>query len=237
MLNNEQISVLESEYFELASKYEKLASRYLSGTIDVANFERSLLSELKSATIRAYILGSNAAPTQKHYGSAGLHLRQKYAEIHELVEKIHAGELSEKQTKDRLRRQARSIQTAAGRAEKITQGLNGFDLAKRSLDPQSKHCPACLQHVTDGFIPIEKVVPTGVNCQCGGNCRCLVVYKKSGNPVNPLTLADLINKTDRETSLSQSELLAQVEKILTGKRRTRFKNPRAQKTLGFGNIK
>jgi len=237
VLDNEQISILEGEFFDLASKYDKLASRFLSGKIDIANFERSLLSEMKSATIRAYILGSNGNPTQKHYGSAGLHLRQKYADIHRLVEQIAKNELSEKQTRDRLKRQARSIQIAAARAEKVTQGLNGFDLAKRTLDPQSKHCSACIGHVTDGFIPIEKVVPKGVSCQCGGHCRCLVVYKKSGNPVNPLTLADLINKTDREGSLSQNDLLAQVERILTGKRRTRFKNPRVQKTLGFGIIK
>lgn len=236
MLQIEQIEILEDEFFELAKRYDRLATRYLVGRIDIADFERTLLSELKGATIRAYFVGANGKPTQKHYGSAGIHLRQRYADIHKLVEKISKGELSEKQLRDRLNRQARTIQTAADRADKITQAINGFDLAKRTLDPQAKHCPSCLSYVTDGYVSIEKVVPRGVNCECGAHCRCLVVYKKSGDPINPLTLTDIINKTDRELSLSKNELLAQVEKILTGRRRTRFKNPRVQKSLGFGII-
>jgi hypothetical protein len=236
VLEIEQIEILEDEFFELAGKYNRLATRYLVGKINIADLERALLSELKGATIRAYFVGANGKPTQKHYGSAGIHLRQRYADIHKLVEKASKGELSEKQFRDRLNRQARTIQTAAARADKITQALNGFDLARRTLDPQAKHCSSCLGYVTDGYVPIEKVVPRGANCECGAHCRCLVTYKKSGDPVNPLTLVEIINKADRELSLSKNELLAQVEKILTGRRRTRFKNPRVQKSLGFGII-
>lgn len=230
-MDSEQINVLEAEFFTLAGKFDNLATRLFAGTLDVPTFERSLISELKSATIRAYIVGANEAPTAKHYGSSGLHLRQKYADLHRLTEKISEGALSEAQIRDRLSRHARSIKTAAARSEKITKALDGFDLAKRSLDPQAKHCGSCLTHATDGFRPISEVTPRGVNCECGSHCRCLLVYKKSGNPLNPLSLADEVNKEDRKQSLSNNELLAKIEAFLSGKKRRAGRSDK-----GFGKV-
>jgi hypothetical protein len=230
-VDSEQIRVLEAEFFTLSSVFDGLADRLFSGRIDVPTFERSLIGEIKSATIRAYTVGANGFPTAKHWGSSGLHLRQKYADIHRLVGKISAGELSEAQIRDRLSRHARSIQTAASRSEKITKALDGFDLAKRSLDPQSKHCGSCLDYVTDGFISSADVVPRGVNCECGSHCRCLVIYKKSGNALNPLSLADEINKKDRETSVFGDELLAKIEYLLSRKKNRIGKSDKA-----FGKV-
>ncbi len=230
-MDSEQISVLESEFFALSSKFDTLATRLFTGKIDVPTFERSLISELKGATIRAYVVGANGTPTAKHYGSSGLHLRQKYADLHRLTEKISQGALSEAQIRDRLSRHARSIQTAAARSEKITMALAGFDIAKRTLDPQAKHCKSCLRLVTDGFEPISKVTPRGVNCECGSHCRCLVVYKKSGNPLNPLGLADEILRLDRENSLSDDKLLAKIESLLGAKKRRIRRSDK-----GFGTV-
>ena len=229
-MDSNQTRVLEIEYFELSTKFQSAANQLFKSKIDLAKFERSLLTEIKSATIRSYIIGADGKPTAKHYGSSGLHLRQKYADIHKFVEKIGKGELSEAQIRDRLNRHARSIQTAAARSEKITKALAGYDLAKRNLDPQASHCNSCLGYTTNGFIPIADVIPRGVNCECGANCRCLVTYKKSGNPLNPLTLADSINKKDRE--LSESELLSKIEKLILGK-----KSKRSINRKGFANIK
>lgn len=230
-MDSEQISVLETEFFTLSNKFDTLATQLFAGNIDVPTFERSLISELKGATIRAYVVGANGTPTAKHYGSSGMHLRQKYADLHRLTERISEGALSEAQIRDRLSRHARSIQTAAARSEKITMALDGIDLAKRSLDPQSRHCNSCLGFVTDGFKPIAEVTPRGVNCECGSHCRCLVVYKKSGNPLNPLSLADEVNKEDRKQSLSNDELLVKIESLLGAKKRRVRRSDK-----GFGTV-
>jgi hypothetical protein len=232
-VDNEQIQVLEVEFFELSAKFDRFATQFFAGKIDVATFERSLISNLKEATIRAYIVGANGTATAKHFGSSGLHLRQKYADVHRLVTKISNGELSEAQIRDRLRRQARSIQTAASRSEKITQVLDGFDLAHRSLDPQANHCPSCLTHATEGFVPVAEVVPRGINCECGGYCRCRITYKKSGNPLNPLTLADTVIEEDKKKSMEKDELLEKIEQLLKAKRRGRSPTKKGDK-LGFG---
>lgn len=228
-MDSAQTRVLEAESFQLSSKFQGYASRLVSGKIDLANFERLLLADLKEATIRAYVVGADGKPTARHYGSSGLHLRQKYADIHNFVEKIGRGELSEAQIRDRLNRQARTVQTAAARSERITRVLAGFDLAKRTLDPQSSHCQSCLRYATSKFVPVTEIVPRGVNCECGSNCRCIVFYKKSENPLNPLSLAEAVNIKDRE--LSSSELTAKIEKLVLGKR-----TQRPIKGKGFGTI-
>jgi len=230
-MDSEQLRVLESEFFTLAEKFDTLATRLFAGNIDVPTFERSLVSELKSATIRAYIVGADGNPTAKHYGSAGLHLRQKYADLHRLSGRISQGTLSEAQIRDRLNRHARSIQTAASRSQKITNALDGFDLAKRSLDPLAKHCPSCIRYATKGWVPIQDVVPRAVNCECGAYCRCIVVYRKSGSPLNPLNLADEVLRLDRENSLSDDELLAKIEDLLSRKKRRARRSNR-----GFGTV-
>jgi hypothetical protein len=230
-MDNDQLNVLEDEFFALSSSFDKLADRLISGRIDTPTFETSLILGLKKATIRAYIVGADGKPTAKHYGSSGLHLRQKYADIHKFVGKVSRGELSEAQIRDRLKRHARSIQTAAARSEKITKALDGFDLAKRSLDPQSRHCDSCLRYVTDGFVKLSDVVARGVNCECGSYCRCLVVYKKSGNPLNPLSLADEVNKKDKDKSIDADELLAKIESLVFRK-----KNRSRKSSKGFGTL-
>jgi hypothetical protein len=55
----------------------------------------------------------------------------------------------------------------------------GTEEARRFLEPDAEHCEDCFEAASDGWVPIEDVVPIGES-QCGPRCRCHIDTRKAG---------------------------------------------------------
>ncbi len=81
---------------------------------------------------------------------------------------------------NRAIRYAASVARSFFSSQKITRSQDGANEAKRRLDPRAQHCRQCPNYDTGGrWIPIDRVVPVGEQCDCRGNCRCTVEYRFS----------------------------------------------------------
>jgi len=49
----------------------------------------------------------------------------------------------------------------------------GTEEARRFLEPEADHCQDCFDAASQGWVPIEDVVPIGES-QCGARCRCSI---------------------------------------------------------------
>ncbi len=112
------------------------------------------------------------------YGIAGRHLRQEYQYLNNFAHALANGELSEKQALFRAKLYSQSTVQTYYDAYHYNKIREGFKTAWRSLDPMAQHCNNCPTYRTNGYVDIKKVVPKGAKCQCRGNCRCQVRYRK-----------------------------------------------------------
>lgn len=153
----------------------------LSGKVELAEYQARVAQDLKASIIRNTILGAGGKDrvVAVQYLAAGRQLKEQYKLLDKFARDIADGKLTEKQILARTGQYANAATVAYYEAEKFDRQRIGFNAAMRSLDPQAKHCKSCLRHHTNGqWLSIELVVPSGVDCECRGNCRCRVQYKK-----------------------------------------------------------
>jgi hypothetical protein len=183
--------ILATERKRLETRLTRHTEKLLSGALDIGEWERAIAVELKTAAIQSTIFaaGGRGRTTRRHYGQAGTELKRQYGYLSKFAQAIANGELSEAQILARVKLYSNSMQISYNQSEKTTKRREGRNEASRTLDPTANHCPSCPALATDGFVPIAQVTPVGTNCQCGGNCRCIVTYR-----FNP-RLADLIRRT------------------------------------------
>ncbi|MBD3882171.1 hypothetical protein IFO70_10410 [Phormidium tenue FACHB-886] len=152
----------------------------IGGKLDLAEWESRTAATLKAAHLRIASLaaGGKGNLSPKHYGAIGYQLRGQYEYLDKFANDLAAGKLTPNQALRRSAQYGQSIRKTFHRAEQITRGSEGFSEAKRSLDPQAKHCASCLAHSTRGrWKPIAEVVLPGAACACGQFCRCSIVYR------------------------------------------------------------
>jgi len=215
----------------LETLLSNVAEQLLSNRISVAEAERQIADLIKPSVIRMTQLAAGGQKNlqqspfrSRYYGAAGAHLRRRYGSAAMLAQQISNGELTPNQVRDRIKRFSRVVYPAFDRADLLRrQTEQNHNEAKRDLAPGAKHCPSCPGHVTNGYIPIEEVVPRGHSCVCGGYCKCLVVTRF--NPT--LGMQNLLGGTLQErvlnTAANQSRLndgpsLAEVEQLFLQKR-------------------
>ncbi len=157
-----------------------IARLLVSERIDVPEFQTRMAEAIKGSHIRLGVLGAGGkgAMTQRNYGQIGRVLRDEFKYLRGFGQAITAGELSESQVMRRAELYATSARLSFFALEKQSRQRSGVRLAKRSLDPQARHCSDCLRHSTNGrWVPIEKIVPVGSRCRCRNKCRCSVQYR------------------------------------------------------------
>ncbi len=163
----------------LERKLEVHAINLTTNKIDAFEWERRVKADLKQSHLRMVGLGAGGKQgiTPRHRGQVGAALRQEYNLLFDFRKEIQQGKLSNKQIIARTKSYSRSINQSYHRSEQLARAQGGAKLAKRTLDVNAKHCRQCPLYVTDGFIPIEQVVPPGTRCDCRGNCKCVVIYR------------------------------------------------------------
>jgi hypothetical protein len=117
--------------------------------------------------------------TSRHFGAVGYQLSKQYDWLDRFAHDLYSGKLTTAQALSRVKKYAKSARISYYRAQQISRIEEGFNEAKRSLDPQAAHCQSCLAYSTHGsWVAAHEVTAPGVNCDCGNNCRCIVVYRR-----------------------------------------------------------
>ncbi|WP_414755570.1 hypothetical protein [Anabaena sp. CCY 9910] len=149
------------------------------GKINIPEFQARMAQTLKEAHLRNAAVGAGGVKslTPTHYGKVGAELKKQYKYLYQFGKDLADGKLTSKQAIRRAGMYAASARTSFHEAEFTSRGKVGF-YAKRLLDPQAKHCDACIAHQRPNWTLIQLITPPGVDCQCGGRCRCRLVFRK-----------------------------------------------------------
>ncbi|MGL5795664.1 MAG: hypothetical protein ACRC06_14945 [Waterburya sp.] len=175
------LRLVDKEALQLEVRMKGHARLLVQGKIDIPEFQKRAAEDLKLSAIRSTILGSGGRSqvTNQAYGSTGRLLREQYNYLDGFARDLADGKLSKAQAIARAGLYGASTRSSFHQAEKIARGREGFIEAKRSLDPQSRHCGSCLQYSTQGqWKPLNEVTMPTVNCQCMSRCRCVVSFRK-----------------------------------------------------------
>jgi len=178
--------IIAGERTRLAARLEGIADRAIRGTLSRSEFERAFSLELKTPSVQMGLLGfggedwlSRQTPQERSrfYGRMSGQLRGTYGRVSKFADDIAKGKLSEAQIRARARSYAIGITRYFSIGEVMSRQYAGVVVAMRGLDPLAKHCVRCPFHSTNGkFVPIQEIVPIGVDCPCGGNCRCPITF-------------------------------------------------------------
>lgn len=164
----------------LSRKLELLTRQMVNGTIDLPIWEQRFAQTLKDSHIRLTVLASGGRDRTglNSYGIAGRRLKEEYRYLHDFAQQLYEGNLSPQQAIARSKLYAQSTVQTYYEAYHYNKIREKFKMAWRSLDLMAKHCNSCPKYQTYGFVPIKDIVPKGMGCECRGNCRCQVRYRR-----------------------------------------------------------
>jgi hypothetical protein len=173
------IKLVDNEQSLLKSQLIANSDRFINKQITQAQWQEKHFAIIKESSLRMVTLGAGGKDslTNKHFGSVGAVLRVERDNLTRFGWDIKNGKLSDKQIRIRAGMYSQTTAKAFYRSELISRNNEGFNLAKRVLDPQAQHCDDCLNLATN-WINVSLITPPGSACQCQGNCRCQIIYKK-----------------------------------------------------------
>lgn len=175
----EVLKLADEEVNRLEVRLQGHARLLNSGKIGVAEFQTRMAESLKESHLRMAMLGAGGkkAMTPSQYGHVGQQLRKQYEYLYRFGKVLEGQTLTEAQILRRAKSYAKSVNIAFRQAEMTARGGVGF-YGKRLLDPQARHCAECISYQTLTWTPVSQITPLGVNCSCGGKCRCRMVFRK-----------------------------------------------------------
>jgi hypothetical protein len=175
----EVLRLVDAEVLRLETRLKGHARLLINNKIDIGEFQARMAQSLKDSHIRLAMLGAGGEKSMnpQQYGHLGQGLKKQYKFLYQFGKDLEGGNLSEKRILARSAQYAQSANTAFHQAEFTARGKQGF-YAKRLLDPQAKHCPECIGYQRLQWTLISLVTPPGVNCTCGGRCRCRLIFQK-----------------------------------------------------------
>jgi hypothetical protein len=176
---SEVLGLVDKEVLRLETRLKGHARLLAGGKIEISEFQIRMAESLKDSHIRMATLGAGGekAMNSQQYGHVGQGLKQQYKFLYQFGKDLESGSLSEKRILSRASQYAQSANTAFHKSEFVARGKQGF-YAKRLLDPQSRHCAECVGYQQLQWTLVNLVVPPGVNCSCGGRCRCRLIFQK-----------------------------------------------------------
>lgn len=166
---------------------ELLTNKFNRGKISLEYLQISVAQILKDSTINLslFAIGGKAQLDQFYnknsfYGKIGNELKKQFESLQKQVLKIESGSYQGKPAllAYRMRQISKLPLVAYYQVEKYSKIEEGYNLAKRLLDPGANHCTKCPLYFTENYIPIAEIVPVGTECYCGGDCKCKVSYLK-----------------------------------------------------------
>ena len=175
------VSIIEEESARTEVRLMGITRRLTNGSLTLSEWETEFAQELKRSHLRLMMLAAGGKDNvgASHYGMAGAQIKKQYQYLDGFAIALKEGKLSRKQAIARAKLYGTSVRSTFYNVERLQRQLEGFTVAKRSLDPQAHHCAECLIHSTRGeWRKIENVTPPGVACSCGQRCRCSIIYAK-----------------------------------------------------------
>ena len=164
----------------------RYTAQLLSRQITLAQWEARIARAVSIAILQDSLIGSGGVNqfTDLHLEAIEQYQQQVLDALHQFAIAIGDQQQSPKQINARTRRYARAGRTAFHIARMVTfEQVVQHTEARRDLDPIAQHCQACIGHSTNGrWVPIDQVVPTGVDCDCGPNCKCRVITRGGRRP-------------------------------------------------------
>lgn len=184
----------EKEVDRVKTRLQGHTRLLLKKEIDLAEWQARFTATLKDSHLRMSALGAGGKDrlTNSHFGSIGAILRKEYQYLYRFSKGIKDGEYSDKYILNRAGLYAASVRRSFFKGEQISRALAGVRFAKRVLDQNAFHCLQCPTYATRGFVPIEEIVVPGQACDCGGRCRCTVIYRPAER--RPVNLSDRLEK-------------------------------------------
>lgn len=188
--NDTVLSVLEDERQRLKVRLQSVTRLMIDQKIELSDWQLRVATLLKESHLRSAVLGAGGKEmmSSQIYGAVGFQLQQQYKFLDNFAQAIYRGEITPAKGLYRIGTYANSTKVSFNRANQIARGGDGFNEAKRMLDPQAQHCRSCLRYSTGGrWVPIGDVVAPGFDCECRQNCRCRVVYRRRPAKRSPLS--------------------------------------------------
>jgi hypothetical protein len=149
--------------------------------ITISEFQSRVAHDLKYSHTRmvAFGTGGISSLTPQQYGLIGNLLRNQYSYLNNFGQDLASSEMNPEQIIRRTQSYARSAKIAFFRGERLAKAKEGFNEGRRDLDPQARHCESCIRYTTNGlWVPISEIVAPATKCECHGNCRCTVKYRR-----------------------------------------------------------
>jgi hypothetical protein len=176
---DEVLRLVDEETSRLEVRLKGHARLLVSGKIEISEFQTRMAQSLKESHIRMAALGGGGLKqmTPQQYGHVGQQLKKQYQFLYKFGRDLEENKSSSVQIIRRAGMYAQSTKTSFHQAEFTARGRVGF-YAKRLLDAQARHCPECINYQQLQWRLISQIVPPGVNCTCGGRCRCRIVFRK-----------------------------------------------------------
>lgn len=175
----EVIKLVDEEVNRAEVRLKGHARLLAQNKIDIAEFQTRMAQTLKESHLRLAAVGAGGKEqfTPTHYGKVGAQLKKQYQFLNKFGQDLAEGKLTKEQAIRRAGMYGKSAKTSFFEAEFTSRGKQGF-YVKRFLDPQARHCEACISFQRLQWTLIQNVTPPGVDCQCGGRCRCRLVFRK-----------------------------------------------------------
>lgn len=161
-----------------------LAGKIYSDQINLTEFQIEATKALKNIYIAQLALGRGGMDkvTPSDFGAIGRMLRSQYYNgtgidgkqfgLNVLVRDMMAGNVSEAQLRDRLRKFGDSGKQAFWHGRVMA---SGKAFAIRILG-KAEHCAECLAFAAMGKVRADKVVLPTQQCSCGTNCKCSIRF-------------------------------------------------------------
>jgi hypothetical protein len=171
----------DAEYHALvtSNQLKSLTRKALRSGMAADDFEEKFAAILKRSHIQAGIAGRGGKDNTHlvHYGAMGRELKEQYRLLRGFVDDMVDGKLTEKQALARAKQYGSSTLKSFSVAELSAIEESNIGEGWRRLTPGVQHCESCSAHATAGFVPVSEIVAIGADCQCGGNCRCVITWR------------------------------------------------------------
>ena len=171
----------DAEYHALvtSNKLRNLTRKALRSGMAADVFEEKFASILKNAHIQAGIAGRGGKANTHliHYGAMGRELKEQYRLLRGFIDDMADGKLTERQALARAKQYGASALKSFSTAELSAIEESNIRKGWRRLTPGVLHCDSCKAYATAGFVPVSEIIAIGADCECGGNCRCVITWR------------------------------------------------------------